>query len=211
MRYGRRTALNAFRTASTSLNGRFSVCFAMSSGTPGEFGMPSVSKTGAGFDQQRVGVAVIAAGELDHDVASGEAARETNRRHGRLGAGVDHAHLLDARHHRFDFLRHRHFDLRSARRTPAIARPVRRWPRAPSDVRDRESSGPTRRRSRCSCVPSTSIELGARADLKNSGVPPTPRNARTGELTPPGMLASARRISSSDLAYLETMLYLRRV
>ena len=68
-------------------------------------------KTGAGFDQQRIGVPVIAAGKLDHDVAPGEAAGETYRRHRRFGAGVDHAHLLDARHHRFDFLRHRHLDL----------------------------------------------------------------------------------------------------
>jgi len=36
----------------------------------------------------------------------------------------------------------------------------------------------------------------------NSGFPPTLRNARTGELTPPGMVAHALRNSSSDLVCL---------
>ena len=38
------------------------------------------------------------------------AAGEPNCRHGCFGAGVHHAHLLDARHHGFYFFRHHHFD-----------------------------------------------------------------------------------------------------
>ena len=53
---------------------------------------------GAGAGEKRIGVAVIAAGELDHPVAVGEAAREPERRHRRLGAGRDEPDLLDRRH-----------------------------------------------------------------------------------------------------------------
>ena len=53
---------------------------------------------GTGLDQQRVGVAVIAAFELDDGVAPREAARQANRAHGGLGAGTDKAHPLDGGH-----------------------------------------------------------------------------------------------------------------
>ncbi len=43
-------------------------------------------------------MAVIAAFELHREIAAGEAAREADGRHGRLGAGVDQAHQLDRRH-----------------------------------------------------------------------------------------------------------------
>ena len=52
---------------------------------------------GAGLDQQRVGVAVIAALELDDEVAAGEAAGQADGGHAGLGAGADEAHLLDGR------------------------------------------------------------------------------------------------------------------
>ena len=42
-------------------------------------------------------MAVVAAGELHHEVATGEAAREPDRGHGGLGARGDQAHLLDRR------------------------------------------------------------------------------------------------------------------
>ncbi|MNZ50456.1 hypothetical protein D3C78_682440 [compost metagenome] len=53
---------------------------------------------GAGLDQQAVGVAVVAALELDDAVAPGVAACQTDGAHGRLGAGADHAHHLHRRH-----------------------------------------------------------------------------------------------------------------
>ena len=66
----------------------------------------------AGLDQQRVGVAVIAALELDDLVAAGEAARQADRAHGRFGARADHAHQLDRRHQLADPARELGLDLR---------------------------------------------------------------------------------------------------
>ena len=57
----------------------------------------------AGFDQQAIRVTVIAAFELDDAAAVREAARETQRAHGRFGAARDHAHLFDRRHQFADF------------------------------------------------------------------------------------------------------------
>src|SRR5436190_19463479 len=37
--------------------------------------------------------------------------------------------------------------------------------------------------------------------LMKRGMPPTPRNARTGELTPPGIRSSARVKSCADLSF----------
>ena len=58
-------------------------------GGPAERGEPR-----AGRHQQVIGVTVIAAGELDDEVAPGEGARHADRAHHRLGAGGDEAHLL---------------------------------------------------------------------------------------------------------------------
>src|SRR5919197_5152920 len=44
--------------------------------------------------------------------------------------------------------------------------------------------------------PSASVRYGPLPDTMNRGVPPTARNARTGELTPPGVTTEAR--SNSD-------------
>ena len=72
--------------------------------TPGESGRPVAGPgrgqgrhAGAGRGQQRVDVPVVAAGELDDLRTAGAAAGQPDRRHGRLGAGVDQAHLLDRR------------------------------------------------------------------------------------------------------------------
>ncbi len=53
---------------------------------------------GAGLHQQRIRMAVIAALELHDLLPAGEAARETDRAHRRLGARTAHAHELDRRH-----------------------------------------------------------------------------------------------------------------
>src|SRR3982750_3419296 len=51
--------------------------------------------------------------------------------------------------------------------------------------------------------PSTSVIVAPFALLMNRGVPPTPRNARTGELTPPGInsIAFANSVSDVDEAF----------
>ncbi len=50
------------------------------------------------FHEQRIGVAVIAAFELDDLRAAGEAAREPDRAHRRFGARAHEPHLLERRH-----------------------------------------------------------------------------------------------------------------
>ncbi len=66
----------------------------------------------ARFHQQRIGVAVVAAFELDDLVASRGAARQAQGAHGRFRARRDQAHLLDRRHQARDFLGHQHFAFR---------------------------------------------------------------------------------------------------
>src|ERR1700679_2968436 len=51
-----------------------------------------------------------------------------------------------------------------------------------------------------SLLPSTSHTCAPLALLTKNGLPPTARNARTGELTPPGINFSASAKSLSDLA-----------
>src|SRR5688572_30431081 len=48
--------------------------------------------------------------------------------------------------------------------------------------------------------PSTSVISNPSASLMNGGVPPTALNARTGELTPPGITCFARAKAASELA-----------
>ena len=57
----------------------------------------------AGFDQQAVGMAVVAAFKFDDFVASGKAACEADGGHGRFGAGADEAQPFDGRHDFGDF------------------------------------------------------------------------------------------------------------
>ena len=66
-------------------------------GHAGRAGQREGGQAGAGLGQQPVGVAVVVAGELDQQVAAGEAAGQADRRHRRLGAGRDQAQLLDRR------------------------------------------------------------------------------------------------------------------
>ena len=65
---------------------------------------PERRQSGAGFGEQRVDVAVVAAGELEDTVAAGEAARQPDRAHRRLRAGRDETNALDGRN-RVDDLR----------------------------------------------------------------------------------------------------------
>ena len=76
---------------------------------------------GAGFHQQRVGMPVVAAFELDDQLAAGEAAREADRGHRRLGARGHQAHALDRRHELADALG----ELRFFRRWRAVGQRAR--------------------------------------------------------------------------------------
>ena len=82
-------------TASASLYGSTTVSAADAPVTPGVSGRPSVATPGPGRDQQRVDVAVVAAGELHHERPAGVAAGQAERGHRGLGAGVDQPDLLD--------------------------------------------------------------------------------------------------------------------
>ena len=78
---------------------------------------------GPGGDQQRVGVAVVAAVELEDLAPAGEAARDAQRAHGGLGARRDEAHLLDRRHVAHDALGQLHLEgAGRAERGPASGR-----------------------------------------------------------------------------------------
>ncbi|CFO07559.1 Uncharacterised protein [Bordetella pertussis] len=63
----------------------------------GRAGVAESQQARAGLDQQAVGVAVVAALELDDLVAAGGAARQADGRHGGFGARADQAHLLQRR------------------------------------------------------------------------------------------------------------------
>ena len=61
---------------------------ATAAGTPGVDGMPSVAMPEPACGQQRVDVAVVAAGELQHAVAAGARAGQAEGAHRRLGAAT---------------------------------------------------------------------------------------------------------------------------
>ena len=108
-------AAKAARTASRSLYGSTMVSPACAPVTPGVSGSAKVATPGAGGGEQRVHVAVVAAGEL-HDLgAAGEAAGEPDRGHGRLGTAGHQPHLLDGLDPGHDLLGER--DLALAGRT----------------------------------------------------------------------------------------------
>ena len=154
--------------------------------------------TRAGVGQQRVAVAVVAAGELDDLGAAGVAAGQPDRAHGGLGAGVDHAQPLDRGDAADDLLRPARSPTASARRTTGRRpRPAARPRRRPGG-RGRGSSAPTStpgRRSGCRRRRSASSPV---AEVMNRGVPPTEVKARTGEFTPPGMTAHASAKSFAE-------------
>ncbi len=178
---------SAASSAARSLYGTTIVSATVPGVTPAEPGRPERGDTAARLHEQRVEMAVIAARELHDLVAPGRAARQAHRGHRRLGTRRHEPCLLHRRHARAD--RFDELDLAGRRR--AVRSPVGRGAaarlRRPSDTRDRGSTRPTTARSRgirdrrcrrCDC-------RSARA-TKN-GSPPTEPNARTGELTPPGM------------------------
>ena len=149
--------------------------------------------------EQAVGVAVIAAVEL-HDTS-----RPWRRARGGCALIAASVPELTSRtisidgHARRDRLRQ--LDLELGRRAVARAprAPPRRSPRPPPAARGRGSAVPRSRRSRCTMRPSTSRMRAPSPRAMNSGSPPTPRNARTGLFTPPGMtrLGRAHELAAS--------------
>ena len=82
----------------------------------------------AGLDQQRIGVAVVAAFELDELAAAGGAARQAQCAHAGFGAAADQPHLLDAGHQRDDGFGQFDFALgRGAKTEPVNGRLVHRF------------------------------------------------------------------------------------
>ena len=76
-------------------------------------------QAGAGFDQERIGVAVVATFELDDALTPGGAARQAQCAHRGLGAGADQAQHFHAGHHLQDFFRQ--LDLALGRRAEGKA------------------------------------------------------------------------------------------
>ena len=154
----------------------------------------------AGGRQEGVGVAVVAAVELDDLLAAGVAAGEADGAHRRLGAGVHHAHHLDRRHGLADEAGE--LDLDGRRRAEARAvvedgvQPAEHVRVAPA-----EDHRPPRRDEVDVLVAVDVPDVGALGarDEERVGMP-TPFNARTGELTPPGMYLSASSYRRADVS-----------
>ena len=109
-------------TASRSLYGQTIVSAVAPAGTPGVEGMPKVAGPEPALDEERVRMAVVAAGELEDPVAVREAARQPTAAHRRLRAGRDEPHFLDGGHRLCDLLG----QLDLALRRDAERRPVGR-------------------------------------------------------------------------------------
>ncbi len=75
------------------------------SGYPRRGGYAERQRTGTGFNQQTVRVPVVTALEFDQGIATREATRQSDRAHGRLCAGINHAHLIHRRYRLTDALR----------------------------------------------------------------------------------------------------------
>ena len=112
---------NALSTAAIELYGSAMVVSANALRDARGIGDAERRHARSGLHQQRIDVAVVAAFELDGQVAPGEAARQAERAHGGFGAGIHQPHHLDGRH----------AFARSARRVPPRARSARRsWCRS---------------------------------------------------------------------------------
>jgi hypothetical protein len=112
-----------FPAAASVMTQAISSPYSANAGHARRVGQREGDDTGAGRSEQRIDVAVVAAGELDHAVPAGRPAGQPDRRHRRLGSGVDQAHLLDRPPDSGDQLLGQ-FDLPDGRR--AEGQPVRR-------------------------------------------------------------------------------------
>ena len=96
----------------------------------------------SGFHQQRIDVPVIAAFELDGQVAAGESARHAQRAHGGFGAGIDQAHHFHRRHDLRDQLGQFDFAFGGRAETGAAIRALRASASITGCGRCPSSSGP---------------------------------------------------------------------
>src|SRR5205823_6173115 len=76
----------------------------------GAVGMPKGQRPRTCFDEQRISMTMITSLTLDDLVAFGEPAGQADGRHGGLGSGVAHSHLLHARHPGADHFRERYLE-----------------------------------------------------------------------------------------------------
>ena len=163
-------------------------------------GKPERRDAGARAHEKAVAVPVIAAVELEEQVASRRGARDTERAHRRLGAARHEPQHLHVRHP---------LRARSRRAPPRARSGCRSSSRAPSSRAARRAPPPAHGRGRA--APTTARSRGTRCRPRprcarprprstTNGSPPTPPNARTGELTPPGNSSRARAISSCERA-----------
>ena len=185
----------AAAAASTSLYGQTIVSCAAPVGTPGDAGIPSVASPEPARGEQRVGVAVVAAGELEDPVAARE-------RRGRAGSRSSRPRSRRRRAAPSRPTAPRRRSRRRARPRASVGAPKRRPARGRLASPPRPSPGPRARRS---AAPTTSPSRGSggrrrprsrrprRARTNSGSSSPTARIARTGELTPPGISSSARR------------------
>ena len=150
-------------------------------------GPPMSERAAPGLDQQRIGVTVIAAVELDDLVAPGESARQPKARHRRFGAAVDHPNFFDRRHPIGRSVPPVRLRADLEFQNSVRARRRRAPHRRPLSARDQESPGPSCRRNRCIRFHRHPRSRAPSARSTKNGSPPTLRNARTGEFTPPGM------------------------
>ena len=111
-----------WRTDSRSLYRATSVSAAAAAGTPGLVGTPSVMAPDPALHQERIGMAVIAALELDDLVSLRRRAGDARRTHRRFGSRADEPHALHRRHQHRDPVCELRFELRRC----AEARAARR-------------------------------------------------------------------------------------
>ena len=105
-------------------------------------------EAGAGRDQQVIRMPVVAAGELDDQIAPGERARQADGAHDGLGAGGHQPHLLDAGIGGDHALRQLDFRRARCAEGRALTAGLAPRPRPPPDARDPVSAGPRSRRDR---------------------------------------------------------------
>ena len=162
------------------------------SGTPALPGDRLRRDARAGLDEQAVRVAVVGAGELDDQVATGRRARQAERAHDRLGARRGEAQPLHRRHRGADRLAELDLERvgRAERQAVADRAGIASVDRRMGVAEDRRP--PARRCSRCSAARRRPRRTAPSPRSRMSGGRPTARKARTGLLTPPGKRRSAR-------------------
>jgi len=157
-------------------------------------GLGEAGDAAAGAHQQAVGMAMVTAAELQHEVPSGGAAGNAKGAHAGLGAGADEADLLGRGNGLAQGFGHLDFggggDLETGAAGGGIGYGANHLGRRMAEDQRSEREAKTSRRR-----PSSVISQGPSARAAKIGSPPTERNERTGLLTPPGMATRARSAS----------------